>query len=338
MARRGRYDPLYDLVDKQHIDHAHTFSISPLEGDAQRGIRRAYWLALSNAEKIVAEGKIFLPQKPMGSRLIIFETGMPGDGTCELVERDHIPFFLHAGYHGLILRHLGAWMDADTRNGQDSMIHCPERVVLGQKRGEKTLGEPHPYPIDDLASEVVAATNIMGKKFDKIALVGHSSGALAALWSIPDIEETTRLNITHIISLAGLTGGIENLTWLKRWGAKQHLKQCQNFINLVDPATNLERLQGMFERIYANLLPDNIMLIQINTPKDEYIHPEAAIRYQAHLNRGLNIIDETQTEKKYHFLKNLRGETLLKLLQGYHPTARHVVTFKRIEPKDAIHC
>ncbi|MBI3336382.1 hypothetical protein HYZ98_02330 [Candidatus Peregrinibacteria bacterium] len=330
--QRAKHPPI-DLIEGTYINHERTFPL-PLSTQQAQHIRDAYWIALQDENAIVAEGKLFIPRiKPEKKKLIIFEGGMPGDGSCASIEKNYLSTFMQHGYHTLILRHLGAWIDADGRKNQESMIMCPERTDIGKKRGERTLGEQHPYNIQQLANEVVAATNIVGKHVDEIALIGHSSGALADLWAIPDIETSIRNRVTHIISLAGLTGGIENLNWLKRWGLRQHLARCKNYLNLTDPAKNIQILQDMFKRVYQSHLPPNTMLIQVSTPRDEFIHPDAARRYQEHLGRGLIIMDETQTEKNYHHLKNLRADTLLRLLKTYHPDAKHTVTVRRREPK-----
>ena len=102
---------------------------------------------------------------------------------------------------------------------------------------------------------------------------------------------------------------------------------------MVAPETNITHLRHMFNAIYGYKIPDHIMLIQVNTPKDEYIHPNASKRYQNYQERGLNIRDETQTAKKYHYLQNLRPETLKRFLTIYQPSTKHSVTFCSKEPK-----
>jgi hypothetical protein len=332
-ARRRGKSPLYDLVDPDCIDRAHTFHIAHHKRDPQNEIKHAYWTSIKHEGQKSSEGKVFIPEHPQGSRLIVFETGMPGDGTCATVEEKFLPDFMKAGYHAMILRHVGTWMDADSRSGQNSMISSRTRVHLGQKLNESTLGEDRPYGARGLASEVIDTANAFGPNFDEVALIGHSSGALACLWSVPKIESDVRQKITHVVSLAGLTGGIENIGWLTRWGIHRYLKDCQRYINLKDPAEVLQGMQSMFRDIYDDTLPENTMLIQVNTPKDEYIHPNAAAKLQEHYGRGLNIRDETQMVHKYHHLKNLQSSTLLRLLKTHHPSLKHSVTVKETEPK-----
>jgi len=325
--------PLKEIVLGDSTDQIHTFRLHPSQGAPWAPYGTGYWIALKEHDKISAEGMLLIPSlNPSDtSRLIVFEPGMPGRSAIRNVEERHAPLLLQKGYHLLILRHLGAFLESEDAA---AMIHCPERIRIGKKLGEETLGEQQKYNVEEIAHEVVTAVNTVGKAFDEIRLVGHSSGALGHLRSIPQLEEGVRSRITHIVSLAGLTGGIENMRWLlKNFGLKPYLKRCGNLMNMVSPETNVTHLRHMFNAIYDYMLPEHIMLIQVNTPKDEYIHPNAPKRYQDYQGRGLNIRDETQTAKKYHYLQNLRPETLERFLTIYHPSAKHSVTFCTKEPK-----
>lgn len=331
---RSDLTPLEEIVPDASLDKKHTFPLHPSQEVSWAPYGTGYWVALQENDKIAAEGALLIPsQNPNNtSRLIVFEPGMPGRSAIRSVEERHAPLLLREGYHLLILRHLGAFLESEDAG---AMIHCPERIRLGKNLGEETLGEQKKYNVEEIAHEVVSATNTIGKIFDEIRLVGHSSGALAHLWAIPQIEDDIRSRITHIVSLAGLTGGVENMRWLvKNFGLKPYLKRCNKLMNMVSPETNINHLRGMFKEIYNYKIPDHIMLIQVNTPKDEYIHPNAPLRYQNYQGRGLNVRDETQTTKKYHYLQNLRPETLKRFLTIYQPSAKHSVTFHAKEPKE----
>lgn len=329
---RSDLTPLEEIVSHDALDCTHSFPLHPPHGTPWTSFGTGYWVALKENNHIGAEGTLFIPtEKSDRTRLIVFEPGMPGKNAIRSMEEYHAPLLLREGYHLLILRHLGAFFES---SGAPAMIHCSERIGLGKGLGEKTLGEQKKYNIEDLAHEVVTAVNTVGKSFDEIRLIGHSSGALAHLWAIPQIEDDIRARITHIISLAGFIGGVENMRWLVRtFGIKPHLKKCNELIHMIAPETNLSYLRNMFSAIYNYMIPEHIMLIQIHTPKDEYIHPNAPLRYQNYQKRGLNIRDETQTAKKYHYLHNLRPETLGRFLNVYHPSAKHSVTFRAKKPK-----
>lgn len=332
-SSRNDLTPLEEIVPHDALDCTHSFPLHPPHGTPWTSFGTGYWVALKENSAIAAEGTLLIPSsnKESKSHLIVFEPGMPGRSAIRSVEERHAPLLLKEGYHLLILRHLGAFLESEDAA---AMIHCPERIAIGKKLGEETLGKQKKYNIEEVAHEVVSATNMIGKAFDDIRLVGHSSGALAHLWGIPQIEDDVRSRISHIVSLAGLTGGVENMRWLvKNFGLKPYLKRCNKLMNMVSPDTNIDHLRAMFKEIYNYKIPDHIMLIQINTPKDEYIHPNAPLRYQNYQKRGLNVRDETQTAKKYHYLQNLRPETLKRFLTVYHPAAKHTVTFRAKEPR-----
>ena len=330
---RSDLNPLEEIIPSASLDQTHTFQLHPSKEIPWAPFGTGYWVALKEDDTIAAEGALLIPSTHSGkkSRLIVFEPGMPGRSAIRNVEERHAPLLLREGYHLLILRHLGAFLESEDAA---AMIHCPERIRIGKNLKEETLGEQRKYNVEEMAHEVVTAVNTVGKAFDEIRLVGHSSGALAHLRSIPQLEEDVRSRITHVVSLAGLTGGIENMRWLiKNFGLKPYLKRCNKLINMVAPETNITHLRHMFNAIYGYKIPDHIMLIQVNTPKDEYIHPNASKRYQNYQERGLNIRDETQTAKKYHYLQNLRPETLKRFLTIYQPSTKHSVTFCSKEPK-----
>lgn len=319
---------LIECVGEDSIDTLHTFA---LEGKAKE-LRERYWIALKNGEgEITAEGTLSIPQEA-SRKLALFVPGMPGAGSLEAAEEKFTIPLLQAHYITLVLRHLGAWIDTKTAS---TFIHCEERIALGKEQKEHTLGDERPYNIQELASSVSTAVNALGQHFEDIHLIGHSSGALGILWSLPKIDKDIRSRIRQIISLAGFTGGIENLRWplRKTFGLRAYFKRCQNALNLVSPTENIKHLREMFRDIYASTVPDNIMVIQVHTPWDEFILPRSALRLQEHLGRGLTIFDKTEYQKGYHHLRNLQSETLLRLLELYHPSLAHVRTLERREPK-----
>ncbi len=77
------------------------------------------------------------------------------------------------------------------------------------------------------------------------------------------------------------------------------------------------------------------MVTQVNSPDDEYIPPSAAKKFHNFLGRGLKITDETQSQSdgsEFHDLKNLRPETLIRLLKMHYPKAKHSATMRSKEP------
>lgn len=309
-----------------------TFPLTRETDEAGNAINgESYWIALTKDGKVCSEGKLFLPEHQNDqSHLVLFTPGMPGEDFCTFVEKRFVHPLINEGKSVLVLRHLGTWINTTSSK---ECIACPERENLGKSLHQETLGEQKPYNFRELVGEITEALRTLGPSFQKISLIGHSSGALGEALALQEIPEEIRQKIRHFISLAGLVGGTEHLRWWlrNRIMLTIYLWKCQKALHLQSPYQNIQKLEGMFRELFRHTLPSHIMPISIHAPEDELIHPHAAERYRRHNGRGLHIIDQTE-DPHYHNLNNLRAGTLLRLLQIYHPNTNHTVTFNRREP------
>lgn len=330
-----REDPLARLFSHlpEKVFHPKlTFPLTEETDEAGNDIRGdSYWIALTKDGKIQSEGKLFLPEHTNNqSHLVLLTPGMPGETFCRFAEKRFVNPLLQEGNSVLVLRHLGTWMNTISSK---EFIACPERERRGKSLRQETLGEQKPYDFRELVGEVTEALRTLGPFFERISLIGHSSGALGEALALQEIPEEIQQKIRHFLSLAGFVGGTEHLRWWlrNRIMFTIYLWQCQEVIHLKSPSLNTQKLEEMFRELYRHTLPPHIMPISIHTPEDELIHPLAAERYRQHNGRGLHIIDQTE-DPCYHKLNNLQAETLLRLLQIYHPNTNHTVTCTRREP------
>ncbi|MBI2117651.1 hypothetical protein HYT95_02015, partial [Candidatus Peregrinibacteria bacterium] len=176
-------------------------------GDIMKG--DSYWITLTKDGKTQSEGKLFLPEKTNDqSHLVLLTPGMPGETFCTFVEKRLVNPLLKEGNSVLVLRHLGTWMNTISSK---EFIACPEREKRGRSLHQETLGEQKPYDFRELVGEVTEALRTLGPFFERISLIGHSSGALGEALALQEIPEDIQQKIRHFISLAGLIGGMENL-------------------------------------------------------------------------------------------------------------------------------
>lgn len=310
-----------------------TFPLTQEKDEAGNDMKgTSFWIALTKDGKIRSEGKLFLPEEHCDqSHLILFTPGMPGEQFCRSVEERFVNPLLQEGNSVLVLRHLGMWMNTPSSN---EFIACPEREKIGKSLNQNTLGEEKPYDCRELVGEVTEALRVFGPSFKTISLIGHSSGALGQALALQEIPEEIRQKIRHFVSLAGLVGGMRHLRWWlrNRIMFTLYLWHCQAFIHLKSPSLNIQKLKEMFEDLYKNILPSHIMPIFIHPPGDEFIHPLAAERYHKHNGRGLSVIDQTEDSCE-HKMNNLRAETLLRLLNVYHPLSKHTCIVRSRVPK-----
>jgi len=296
-------------------------------------IGHAYWTTIMHDKKIASEGVLFLPPPENDqSHLIIFIPGMPGEGFCPYVQKRFVnPLMNKKGASCLVLRHLGTKLECV--DGQKYGL-LPERTRRGHLLHQDNLGEQKSYNVHELVDEVTEALSALGPSFKRITLVGHSAGVLGSALALQNVPKDIQDKVGHFISLAGLVGGIDNLRWWfrNRLIFSFYLSHCQRFIRLKSPDINIKELQEMFRILFTQKLPSNVMPIFVHAHQDELIHPSATRYYHDYNERGLHIIDHTQTPP-YHKLSNVRSETLLRLLDIHHPHCKHTVSLYRKEPK-----
>ena len=154
--------------------------------------------------------------------------------------------------------------------------------------------------------------------------------------SLPKLPTEITDKVRSFVSLAGYIGRYdENKDFFDKKGIfnsvkmKEYYEYCNNFIAMGDSGKNVELKKGVLKSIYESPIPENINLISVNSPKDEYVTVESAQEFRDFTGRGLGITDETQSEPEFHDLKNLQPKTLLRLLEIYHPKSKHAITVEK---------
>ncbi|MDO8626567.1 MAG: hypothetical protein Q7K39_03910 [Candidatus Magasanikbacteria bacterium] len=323
------------LIEKAYLDEKLCFGL-PAERDTEgHEVANVEWLKLEWGGQRV-EGKLYRPADKNTDSLIIWTPGLPGDGTTWFEEK-HVPALVAEGYTVMALRHRGTRTKTEKA---ENYVHCPER----QAKPAETLGEDRVVSMDDLAFEPAIALNVLGPKFFTVKLIGHSAGAPFSLHSLRHAP-TVVGKITNIVSLAGAVGG-EGHFADSFPPFEEYMKYCQTRINIGDPKANMEAFYRIVEEIYQREIeipvrargklpeiPEHIMMTLVHGEGDEYLKASGEERLFTHLNRGLNINDKTQFEPEIHDLKNLRPETLLRLLAMHYPKAKHRATVSAREPR-----
>lgn len=309
-----------EVLNGESIEKDFTFELTnekDKDGHTLEG--KCFWVRFSGAE-----AKFFVPQKGDNKDLIIFEPGLPGDSVAWF-EDTHIRALLDNGYAVLVMRHLGTRTDTEKT---DALIHCPERVAKSASLETNNIGEVKEYNLAAIAEEPTLAIKAVGSHFDTITLIGHSSGVLYNAYAIGRIEPALRSKISNFVGLSGYLGGQEERT-KNLPDLKNYYEYCKQFINMGDAEENSRLTQQISAEIYKHKIPDHIMVVQVNSPQDEYIPISWAKEFQDFLGRGLNITDKTQFETDFHDLKNLQPATLLRLLKIRQPKSRHTATVSK---------
>ncbi len=313
-------------TESESIDQTMSFDLNnecDMEGTPIPG--NARWLRLS-VEGKMAEGKMFYPATGQSTSLVVFEPGMPGDSVTWMEER-FVLKLLEGGYTVFVLRHLGTKVTEETM----PYVHCDERLVKAHETANAEIGENREYTLDEIAAEPATVLNAIGDNFEKIDVIGHSAGALHQAYALQFVRPEIAERVHNFIALSGYLGGVEERTQ-NFHNLQGYYEYCSAYINMGDPAENVKQVQAIFASVADHGIPEHIMPILVNSPKDEYIPISGAQKFHEMIGRGLQIVDQTQYEERYHDLRNLQPETLLKLLSMHYPKSKHTIEVSHGRP------
>ena len=333
---------LFELINKENIAEEGTFELRNEKGVISENGDLSFWISIRNKEDIL-EGKFFVSGQSR-DRLIIFEPDMPGDSS-EWMENKFIPDLLRDGYSIFCVRHRGTKLDSSNAS---HYINCQERIERS-KEGSSVLGqsgEKKEYSVEDIANEPKIATEALHSKFKQLYMIGHSNGAAGIAYSLPKLSKEITDKVRNFISLAGFIGAYDkekdHFDAEGRFDSqkmKGFYEYSNQYVSLGDLEKNVELQKNIFTSIHNSSLPENINIVLVSSPKDEYIPLESAKQYQEKNARGLRIVDNTQYKEDeskpkpdIHDLPNLYPSTLLRLLKIYHPKRKHSPTFEKREP------
>lgn len=337
IEKKNELESVFELINKEKLDKDYTFRLNnERDFDGEKIPGQAFWIKIKDEDKCV-EAKLYQPDNNSKS-LALFAPGMPGDGTTWFEEK-HVKKLIENGYAIITIRHNGTKLDGEKSN---DYIHSEERIRKGIDTGQKNLGVQKKYTIKETAEEYEIVLKLLADKFNDIKLIGHSSGVFNLAHSLTNLAPEVTNKIKSFIGLSGFIGGydVEKNIFdpegrFNSEGLKDYYEYCNTALNLEKPEKSVEEAKGMFERIYDHKLPENINYIQVTSDKDEYIPLSTAKKFQEHVG-GLRITDKTQFEENFHSLKNLRSETLIRLLNIDNPKSIHSVEFNRREPMEKI--
>lgn len=330
------------LIEKEMVDPKMTFELRNEQGVISGKGDSAFWVTLQNPDGKKVEGKFFASGEG-SEKLLVFEPGMPGDGNTWMEER-LVPELIRNGYSVFCVRHCGTKVNAENSG---KYVHCPERIAKETGNAAAVIGKidgKTEYSLLDIDEETGTAIEALQKNFKELFLVGHSSGAEAIALSLSKLPKEVTDKVRSFVSLAGYIGhydpekdlfdtkGIFNSEKMKGY-----YEYCKKFIAMGDAGENVKLKKRVLQSIHESPLSENINSVFVNSPKDEYVTVESSeeFRDSALGGRGLRIIDETQSEAtkaaktEFHDLTNLQPKTLLRLLQIYHPKAKHTVTVRK---------
>ena len=301
--------------------------IIPEQGDC------AFWITLKGPEGERVEGKYFVSGEGQ-KKLIVFEPGMPGDGNKWMEER-FVPELIRQGYCVFCVRHGGTKLDTEEAG---RFVNCSERIAMGKEKGSiigQVAGKTE-YTLADIDDEPRIAIEALHKQFEQLYLIGHSGGAEGIALSLPKLPREITDKIRSFISLAGYIGRYDEENDLfdakgifDSGKMRAYYEHCKTIMAMGDSDENVKLKKEILQTIYRSKFPENINLVLVNSPKDEYVDMESSREFRDLVGRGLRIIDETQSKPDFHDLKNLQPKTLLRLLNIYHPKRKHTVTVKK---------
>lgn len=327
---------LFEFVEKETFDSKMTFRLKNEKGVSKENGDMAFWVKLLNQGGEALEGKFFISGSGH-DKLIIFEQGMPGDSN-KWMEDKFVPEIIKQGYSIFCIRHRGTKVNAEK---SDMYVNCPERIEKENNDQNAVLGqmdEKSEYTVNDIANEPMIAIETLHKKFKQVYFIGHSNGVAGIAFSLPKLSKEITDKIRNFIGLAGFVSQYDNENdffdtegRFNSEGMKKYYEYCNQFMKLGDADKNVELQKEIFDSIYNSSIADNINVVLVNSPKDEVIPLETSNQYQKLIGRGLRIVDETQFETDFHDLKNLQPQTLLRLLNIYHPKSKHTATFRKKE-------
>ncbi|NQU77881.1 alpha/beta fold hydrolase, partial [Candidatus Falkowbacteria bacterium] len=291
----------------------------------------AFWVKLKNEKEDPAlEGKFFIPGGK-SEKLIVFIPGLPGDGNTWM-ESKFVPSLLREGYSIFCGRHRGTKVNAE---GSDTYVNCEERISKETNQPDAVLGQvpgKSEYSVIDIADEPRKAIGALHENFEEVYLIGHSNGAMSIISSLPKLPKETTDKIRTFISLSGYTSNYDPESdhydpkgYFDSEGIKEYYDYCVKFLAMGDPAENARLKQTILNSNYESDFPENINLLMVNSPEDEILPVESAIQFRDYVERGVVFVDETETEEDFHDLNALTPQTLKRMLQIYHPKAKHTV-------------
>lgn len=331
--QKKELEPLFEIIKKESLDLDYTFRLkNEVSRDGEEIKGEAFWFKIKEGEKCV-EGKFYRPKNDSDS-LIVFAQGMPGDAVTWFEEK-HVKKLIEEGYDIIVPRHNGTKLKEENIN---NYVHSQERIARGLDSGQDNLGEQRIYALKELAEEYEIVLKLLADKFEEIKLIGHSGGVLNLAHSLTNLPPEITGRIKSFINLTGFIGKYnkEEDSFGSKDGflvqdMKKYYKNCNTILNLQEPEKSIEAAKQMLDRIYNTQLPNNITYTHITSTREEYFSLALVKDFQNHVG-GLRIIDETQFEPEYHDLKNLRTETLIRLLNINKPKSKHTATFSKKEP------
>lgn len=334
---RGSPELLLDsvpLIEKERIDSKMTFELKDERGVIYEKGDSAFWVSLQGPDGKKVEGKFFVSGNGH-DKLLVFEPGMPGDSN-KWMEAKFVPELLRQGYSIFCVRHRGTRVNAENSS---NYVSCSERInkekddsgaILGQVEGQAE------FSIEDIDDEPRIVIEALQKNFKQLYLVGHSSGAEGIAYSLSKLPTEITAKVHSFVSLAGYVGRYNKTSDLfdekgifNSERMQKYFDYCCKFFAMIDASRNVESKKRVLRSIYESRFSESINFVLVNTPKDEYVTVESSQQFRDFIGRGLRIIDETEREPDFHDLKNLQPQTLIRLLEIYHPKSKHTVTVRK---------
>jgi len=332
-VREQELGGLFPVIEKDKLDLARSIKLEHETGVLEDKGDYSYWTAVVGENGKVVEGKIFISGEGK-KKLLFFEPGMPGDSN-KWMEQKFVPQLLREGYSVFCARHRGTKVNAENSS---EYVNCPERTNLTQEQDAVlgAVGDKKEFTVKDIAEEPRIVLDTIGKNFEEIFLVGHSNGVGGIASSVGELPKEITDRIVNFVGLSGFVSRYEKdkdlfdaKGVLNSKGVRKYYEAVARAINLGDLDRNVELQKQVLDLIYNSKIPENINIVLVNSPKDEVIPIETPKQFHDFAGRGLRITDESQFEEPFHDLKNLRPETLSRLLKIYHPKRKHTITVRK---------
>lgn len=240
---------------------------------------RVFWTEFRNPNTCEAvEGKIYCPNGAKDyKKILIVCPGYKGDFVIQ--ESLYADDFATEERVVIVLRHNGAKIQGME---VENYIHCPEKQIQAQQKGQNYLGDGKDFSFKNADREILTVLIALGEKIERINqidVIGHSWGGRIAIQSIAKlnkgedkISEQLKGKIKNLILLAPWLETRKELLGIKYKNILKTDAQEGYFKNMNIDAVldDLRATSDEINRLSSNNFPKGLRIIGIQSVADEY--------------------------------------------------------------------
>lgn len=272
-----------------------------------------------------AEGRLILAPRESGD-LILFCPGFPGGGAT-LFEQRYAEILQKEEYSLFTLRHNGTRLDTDVADFMLNRRQFPKAVPFHD--GDYIGGASS--SIAEWVTEPQTVLETLGAEYTNITVIGHSFGAVAALYSLINLNNASHRileRINRCILLAPAVGllreyddDVMDTLWHPEFIASEIVTER---VALNAPESILQDLRNAYVSLRdgAKQLPTGMKKIFVHVERDEYVRYQDVEEFANYIDPdSIFMVDKFERRDPRHGLDahdmpNFPQQSLLDLIEG----------------------